>query len=523
MIGRYIQLLMLAALPGAGHAQMDGSQAPKRLVVCIAVDQLRTDCLEAFALFYGDDGFKKLYRDGIVYANAAYPYLLTDRASAVATLVTGTPPYYNSIVGARWMDRATLRPVGCVDDTAYEGLNTDDQSSPANISTSTIGDELKMSTGGAATVWSIAPFRDAAVLAGGHAADGAVWIDDTTGQWCSSTYYFSPLPSWLWLYNNAHPAADIDAAEWTPAVDITREDAALPDAALQHPFDHKFKGANRYREYKTSALVNERVTDIAIECVKSNNMGADAAADLLCITYYAGNYNDKATRDCRPELIDTYIRLDRTIADLLRGIESSVGEGSVLVVLTSTASSNDDNADYSKYRVPTGTFDIARATDLLNLYFGALYGQGRYIEAGFGTHFFLDHKLIEQKKLSLTEATTRAKELLLQMAGVRNVYTSLQLISSDNEHTNTIRNGYHPDRCGDVIVEVSPGWKIVNEPFKESSLSKYSHQQFPIIIYGTGQGGSYETAPVTTDRIAPTIAKTIRIRAPNGCAAEPLL
>jgi len=28
--------------------------------------------------------------------------------------------------------------------------------------------------------------------------------------------------------------------------------------------------------------------------------------------------------------------------------------------------------------------------------------------------------------------------------------------------------------------------------------------------------------PVTTDRIAPTIAKSIRIRAPNACTAEPL-
>ena len=45
---------------------------------------------------------------------------------------------------------------------------------------------------------------------------------------------------------------------------------------------------------------------------------------------------------------------------------------------------------------------------------------------------------------------------------------------------------------------------------------------FPIIIYGAGIPAGRVQKPVTTDRIAPTIAKSIRIRAPNACTAEPL-
>ena len=72
------------------------------------------------------------------------------------------------------------------------------------------------------------------------------------------------------------------------------------------------------------------------------------------------------------------------------------------------------------------------------------------------------------------------------------------------------------------MIEVSPGWQLVNETTQEQQLSRASYTQFPLIIYGTGiQAGKVNT-PVTIDRIAPTIAKTIRIRAPNASSSEPL-
>ena len=45
---------------------------------------------------------------------------------------------------------------------------------------------------------------------------------------------------------------------------------------------------------------------------------------------------------------------------------------------------------------------------------------------------------------------------------------------------------------------------------------------FPIIFYGTGVKPGRISTVVSTDRIAPTISKAIRIRAPNGCRSLPL-
>lgn len=518
---KYISLIILAAFASHGYAQVSSGQSAPRLVVNIAIDQLRTDYLEAFEPLYGENGFKRLFGKGLIYTNASYPFSPVDRASAIAAIVSGTTPYYNSIIGARWLNKETLRPVYCADDEKQIGLLTQEKSSPKNLSVSTLGDELKVYTSGKAIIYSVSPFRDASVLSAGHAADGAVWIDDEWGKWCSSAYYYSSLPSWVQEYNNWHPL-DLNQTEWKPLSSAVGSFSYFMGGGSQGSFKHKFFGSRRYREYKTCGIVNEDVTQLALQCISSNAMGMDDITDLLNITYYAGTFDHKSVSECKMELQDTYVRLDVEIGKLISTIEKNVGAENVLFVITSTGYCDEDDTNYSIYKIPTGIFNIARTADLLNMYFGALWGQGKYVDTCFGPQMFFNHELLEQKRISLTEGIQKAQEFLTQMSGVRNVYTSLQLQSSTNQQIYKIRNGFHPERSGDIIIEVSPGWRLVNENNMENQLSRASFIQFPIIIYGANTHAERINTPVTTDRIAPTIAKAIRIRAPNACFSEPL-
>ena len=85
-----------------------------------------------------------------------------------------------------------------------------------------------------------------------------------------------------------------------------------------------------------------------------------------------------------------------------------------------------------------------------------------------------------------------------------------------------LRNGFSPTLSGDIIIKVAPGWRLLNEDTQETFYSRTGFIPFPIIFYGAGTEAEHVAIPVTTDRIAPTIAKSIRIRAPNACMAEPL-
>ncbi|MBQ7510354.1 MAG: alkaline phosphatase family protein [Prevotella sp.] len=525
MTNRYLYITLLAVL-GFKADFVAGKTVAKgvpRLVVNITIDQLRSDYLETFAPYYSNKGFLRLLSEGMVYTNVSYPFTPVDRASATAAIATGVTPYYNNIIGRQWLNRETLRPVGCVDDKKYTGLGTLDTTSPSKLSTSTLSDELKMASGGKAIVFAIAPFRDAAVLSGGHAADGALWIDDWQGEWCSSCYYYKSLPPWIQDYDRQQaPCRRIDKIEWTSSPLMEKDGADIILTSEQVPFKYRFTGQRRYQEFKTSALVNAEVTDVALQCVANNGMGDDRVTDLLNITYYAGRFNDKDVTDCQSEILDTYIRLDNEVGRLIDKLENRLGLANVLFVLTSTGYCDEEKVDYNAYRIPTGTFYMKRASNLLNIYLGAIWGQGNYVETTYRNQMFLNRKLLETKKISMADALGRAQEFLSMMTGIRNVYTSLQLLTSNDEQIQKVRNAYNPENCGDVVIEAAPGWHVLNEDTYESELSRAAHIQFPIIFYGAGITSEQIPQPVTVDQIAPTIARAIRIRAPNACSSKPL-
>lgn len=190
MKGRILtSLLTVIALTGL---QAQNIPAVPRLVVGLTIDQLRTDYIEAFSALYGERGFKRLWKEGRIYRNAEYDFINVDKSSAVAAIYSGTTPYTNGIVGDNWMDRSTLRVLNCVDDADFMGIYTSESTSPQKMKVSTLTDELIIATQGVAEVYSIAPTREMAVLAAGHASKGAFWLNDETGNGVAAhiTVYF---------------------------------------------------------------------------------------------------------------------------------------------------------------------------------------------------------------------------------------------------------------------------------------------------------------------------------------------
>lgn len=494
-----------------------------RVVVSILVDQLRTDYMNAFMPLYGDEGFVRLLREGRVYSQAEYPHYRPDCASAAATLAGGTTPYNHGIIGRRWLNRETLCPVNCVDDSRYAGLQTADASAPTYLGVSTLGDELKVATGGKSIVYSIAPGREAAILTAGHAADGAFWIDDRTGRWCSTDYYAPALPAWVTMLNSDGLDKRIGQTNWKPSNELVGNFSYFLSGGMHDPFSHKFKGDSRFASFKTSGLVNCEVLTAAQQCINSTTIGVDQTTDYLAVTFYAGNFEHKSVSEVPIEQQDTYVRLDQALADLIKSVEHKVGAGNALFVLTSTGYADEDKGDLSKYRIPTGTFDVERAAALLNMYLVAVYGQGQFVEASYGTQLYFDHKLIEQKQINLAEMLERSQDFLLQLSGVKDVYTSTRLLQGAwTPGISRIRGSYNQRYSGDIMIEVAPGWHYINPTRHDHQLARESYIPFPIIFMGQGVTAEEIDTPVTIDCIAPTISKAIRIRAPNACNVAPL-
>lgn len=465
---RYIAFIIAALTT----AEMQAFQLAPRLVINVTIDQLRTDYMEAFAPLYSQGGFRRMLNEGLVYDGATYAFSPVDKASATASLSTGTIPFYNGIISNRWLDRETLQPVICVDDDRH--FTTADR-----LKTSTIGDELKVNSNGAAIVYSFAADRESAILSGGHAANGVFWMDKN-GEWQGASYYSNSLPEWLKAYNRLH---------------------------AKHPTNTSF--------------TNNDVIDASLNAITQAAMGKDDISDMLFVNLSATKADKTPVTHWQTEMESVYMQLDESLARLISGVEKQTSLDRVLFVVTSTGYTDETATNVSRYRIPTGTFYINRTASLLNMYLGAIYGQGRYVEQCYGNQMYLNHKLIEQKRTSMTEVLSRSQEFLMQIAGVADVYTSERLMAGNNDILK-IRNGYNATLSGDIIIEVTPGWKLLNEDTQETYTSRAGFVPFPIIFMGAEVPAQRITTTVTADRIAPTVAKAIRIRAPNACTSAPL-
>lgn len=508
-----------------GGIQAQSSPATPRLVVGLTIDQLRGDYLEAFASLYGEGGFKRLWKEGRMFCHVEHTFARVDRASAIAAIHSGTTPSLNGIIGNEWMDTAKLRVVGSTDDPQFMGYYTEGNHAPTRLLASTIADELKAATQGKGLVYSIAPHGDAALFSAGHAADGAFWLNPYTGKWSGTTYY-GEFPYWASQYND-RKAVDFRMSDivWEPFFPRSMY-TLLPDdrtAGFRHKFDND--RLLKYRLFLTSPLVNDEVNALAKEALTRSPLGVDDTTDFLALTYYAGNYaSSPSSASGGMEIQDAYVRIDRSIAELLEQLDRKIGLQHVLFFLTSTGYEDNSVSDSATYKIPGGEFHLNRCAALLNMYLMATYGDGKYIETHNDNQIYLNHKLIEQKQLNAADVQEKCTEFLMQFSGVNEVYSAHRLLTGawtpDNEK---IRNGYHRKHSGDLIIEVLPGWTVVGENGRPDKTVRYASPPAPLVFMGSGIKPDVIRTPVTVDRIAPTVAHFLRIRAPNACKASPLV
>ena len=500
-------LIALLCCASSLFAQKE-NKAPK-LYVSIVVDQLRTDFLYEFEGLYCDGGFKRLLSSGKVYENVYYAFDNIDRATAVSTLSTGTNPYVSGIVAERWLDRKSLRVVNCVEDKNCKGVYSNEALSPASLKSITITDEIKRATRGNAIVCSIAPDGDAAVLAGGHAADIVLWKNNMAGYWSSSSYY-GLYPSW---------AADMNKKvqgkprKWTPLF-RTSEYNNFGEKAPS-AFSYSFDGKKNVITYKTTACINDEVNEMAFAFLENSEVGKDDVVDCLALTYYAGNY-DGAPMSHRPiEVQDMYARLDRNLAALFDELDKRIGLENVVVSLSSTGYVMENGEENSSYRLPSGTLYSERIQALLNVYLSAKFGKGDYIEGVYGTQLFLDNKLIERMELDKMTVVSQAVEFLKSLDGVEDVFTIYRLGGMLSPELQFAKNGYNPVGSGDLWLRLMPGWRLVEDELLVSRQVYRSPVMFPVVIYGAGVEHSVVDKLTPANIMATEMARVLRVRRPN--------
>lgn len=529
MMALLLASMVSMALP-TGMLKAAPSAKRPALVVGIVVEGLDRQYVEQLMEYFGEGGFRRLVNNGVVIADVDFGTPL-DVSAASSVLMTGASPSITGITSDLIYNYETLRPEQPLYDPAFLGNYTNETFSPANLKVSTIADELKIAGAGTSQVFSIAPSPDQAIILAGHAGNNAAWLCDANANWASSTYY-RDVPSVLSRRNRLiNLGTRIDTMVWSPAAVTTTIDL-IPEWVRQFPFKHTVGKDPQWKvaKYKNTPLFNTEATAMAREYISTLELGKHEGTDMLNIGLSIEPFIYSKYSDTQLENADAYIRLDRDLAALFNEIDRSVGLKNAVVYVAGTPRSPLSRKEDPKWGLPYGEYSPRKAISLLNLYFIALYGNGDWIDGFYDNFFYLNRKLIKEKELSLTQLQKEAADFLKRMAGVQRAYSIGEILDGHaGDNAEALRRNTSFATSGDVMVEIAPGWEIVDLPFS----TPYQLNDIEMVVRGVTPVAPFfllapEVAartidtPVDARAIAPTITRLLRIRSPNGASVPAL-
>jgi predicted AlkP superfamily pyrophosphatase or phosphodiesterase len=514
--------------------QGEKAASKPKLVVGIVIDQMRYDYIYRFWDKFGNDGFRRLVNEGFFCRNTNYNYVPTYTGPGHTSIYTGTTPAVHGIISNDWFDKTTGKDVYCAQDNNVIGVGTtsaEGKKSPVNMLTTTITDELRISSNMKSKVIGIALKDRSAILPAGHTANAAYWYDGSIGAFISSTYYMKELPMWLQDFNKKELAKKYLSQPWNTVLPIEQYTESLPD---ENKYETLFKGETKsVFPHNLPALMaangglnmirftpygNSLTKDFAIETIKKENMGKSSAISFSSPDYIGHTFGPNSV-----EQEDNYIRLDKDLAELLKFIDTQVGKNNALIFLTADHAAPEVPAYLMDLKVPAGYVDEDKMIDSLKKMLTKKYGDTLVLSFN-NQQIFLNHKLIDEKKLDLKIIQDDVTAFLQAMPPVSEVITAttLNTTSFTEGSRYLMQKGFNAKRSGDVLVNYLPGY-IDYMPTGTTHGSPYSYDtHVPLIFYGwnIAHGSSSEQVYITD--VAATLAMMLNIQFPNGCTGKPI-
>lgn len=353
---RFLVSLLLLLVVSVSVRPVGGQvyQARPKLVVILVIDQFRGDYLERYReALKTPNGFNLFLKKGAYFSSCYYDYANTKTAPGHATIGTGAYTDGHGIGSNEWWDlgRNTDRVISSVEDERYRLVgNFDDLevpaapavnprearigASPLNLRATTIGDEVRLATGGEAKLFGVSLKDRASILPAGQTANGAFWIDQATGRFVTSSFYMKALPEWAAKFNLG------------PRIGQAVKEAGLAETTQFYALVGRTPAANRYE------------LDFARALVEGEGLGTHAVTDVLTVSLSANDimgHQMGPDSDAQREMV---VGLDRDLDGFFGYLDKKVGLANVTVAFT---------ADHGIAPIPAVAAGLGVAAATLNL------------------------------------------------------------------------------------------------------------------------------------------------------------
>ena len=514
----------------------ENGTAPK-LVLTVVIDQGRADYLDRF----GDNfqgGLKWLLENGVVFSEAHHAHAITETGVGHAVLGTGYYPRHNGIIGNSWYRNEGKDAINCVEDTSVRPVTTAEDykgtpRSSRNLQVTGLADWMENSDSESKT-YGISRKDRGAILLAGKDPDGAFWYDYDTGQFVTSTLYCAKLPEWLNEFNREDYPGQFFGKLWDmtkesssllPRDDVVQSDYGWFSNQLPHSIgsDYPFPDSAFYNAFGGTPMMDTFLMKLAKKLIKNEGLGKDEHPDYLGISFSVVDSVGHTWGPNSPEMLDTLMRLDASLAELFSYIDEEVGSGEWVVALTADHGGLELPEYLEQTHQDGGRLDDEDVACIQQVGpgFTELLSDD---EDWFVNGYYLDHTAIGRNNLKREELENRAATLLESCSAIRKVWTRTELEKPGDEYFHTLHyNNYYPGRSPNLLIQ----WE---EKFYASMGTGTGHgspyrydTHVPLIFAGKGiSKGKYQERVETVD-IPVTLGTILGVKIPEDVDGRSLI
>lgn len=528
------KLLPLLALAMASTSSVEAQNAATaatkpKIVVGIMIDQMRWDFLHRYTDRYGNDGFKRLLREGFACENTLIPYAQTITACGHSTVYTGATPGISGIYGNEWYDPQSGKQIYCTDDESVKVLGGGPKSepmSPRNMKVTTVSDELRLATNFRSKVIGVAIKDRGGILPAGHTANAAYWFDGQTGNWVSSTYYMQALPGWVNAFNGRKVPDSLYNLGWNtlyPIQSYLQSDAddkayegKMPGAEKPvFPHDLKSYIGKNYGALSSTPHGNTITLEFAKQTIVAENMGGDEFTDLLAVSLSSPDYIGHQYGPNSIETEDNYLRLDRELGAFFKFLDAKFGKN-YTVFLTADHGVAHVPGFAADNKLPGGRINTSGLAAIKNA--EAKFGVKNLVSNISNYQVYLNHKLIDSLKMDKQAIKQYLIDEFKKEPTLHTAYDNANIANAPlpSEVREKYLKGYHPKFSGDIQLVILSGYMSTGATGTTHGAWYNYDAHIPLVFMGWGikSGKTYRETYMTD--IAPTLAALLKIQMPSA-------
>jgi arylsulfatase A-like enzyme len=520
--------------PGRRREHPEPKIAGVRLVVLVVVDQLAFDTLErARPALRG--GFARLLAESVELRQAWHRHGIATTSPGHATLVTGLEPRRHGMVHNDWFDRTRDEQVWAHEDPESG------ETGPVNLRASGLGDWIR-DRDPQSLSYSVGVKHRAVVLLGGLRPNGAFWFEPDDEGFTSSALY-PPAPDWLddaFVRDplRAHFGTSWEMAPLPPGIDPRALGfVQLAGSAIPRPFPHQLGDATTRPDTMYFAMVEEspfadvHAAALARELVARQGLGADDHLDYLGVALSSLDDVGHVYGQHSLEALDTVLRVDRALGELLDFLEERVGRDRLLVVLS---------ADHGATPMPEAMAALGESSAGRKTAgsIACVQQVDRRLDEAFGPrdwfrwHLYLDEAVVAASGVSRADVDRVARGWLEGCPGIQRVWTRADLLPeppAEGTATETFlaeyRHGFDAERSPDYLLMFEE--RFADRTVGTNHRTPWEHDaHVPLLLRVPGVAPRRLDDAVATRDLAPTLAALLGLSpetAPDGRDLSPLM